>query len=165
VAGAKLVVAGAVLLFAAVLQSTLLAGLTPGVQPDLLLALAVGVGLTSGPLAGGAAGLFGGLAADLLTGRLVGLGTVTKGAAGLLSGVLGRRLFGENFLVPFVVGAIATFADQVLFLAGARAFGVSIPFWHSLTGVLVPVAWYNGLLTALCFPLICGIHRRLTYGD
>lgn len=163
--GAKVAVAGIGLLFSAVLQSTLLSSLVPWVRLDLLLAVAVCSGITSGPLAGAMAGLLGGIVADMLTGRLIGLGMLTRGVSGLLSGFLGQRLFGENVLVPFVIGAIATICDQLLFVAGAKAFGINIPLGQTLARVTVPSTWYNGLLSAFCFPLVYGINRRLTCGE
>lgn len=147
------------------MQSTVLATWVPRLRFDLITAMAAAFGLIAGPLAGGIAGLIGGLLADMVGGRLVGLGMLTHAAIGLLSGFLGGRLFSENLLVPFGVGAVLTCLEQALYLLGAKAFGVAIPFGKSLARFVLPSLWYNGVLTALCFLLVHKVRGFLTSSE
>jgi len=153
------------MLFAVLMQSTLVAAAARWLRLDLPAAMAIAFGLLSGPLTGSMAGLIGGLLADMLTGRLIGLGMLTHGIVGLLSGLLSRRLFSENLLVPFVAGALLICLEQMLYLLGARAFGVVIPLGKSLARLILPSLWYNGLLTALCFVLIHKVNAYLADGE
>ena len=153
------------MLCAVLMQSTLVAAWASWLRLDLPAAMAIAFGLVSGPLTGALAGLFGGLLADMLTGRLIGLGMLTHGIVGLLSGLLSRRLFSENLLVPFVAGALLICLEQMLYLLGARAFGVVIPLGKSLARLILPSLWYNGLLTALCFVLIHKVNAYLADGE
>ncbi|MGI6611260.1 MAG: rod shape-determining protein MreD [Limnochordia bacterium] len=158
------VIIGAMLL-GVLMQSTVLAAWAPRFRLDLVTAMATAFGLVAGPLAGGVAGLVGGLLGDMLTGRLVGLGMLTHAVVGLLSGLLGRRLFSENLLVPFGAGALLTCLEQTFYLLGAKAFGVVIPFGKSLAHFVLPSLWYNGVLTALCFMLVHKASNHLTSSE
>ncbi len=121
-----------------------------------------GISLIDGPVAGAAVGLSAGLLGDMLAGRLVGLGALALGGAGLLGGFLGGSLFRENLLVPYLAGALITVVYDMLFVLGARAFGVKIPFGESLVRALLPSLWYNGLLAGLLFPVVQKTHRWLS---
>lgn len=163
--GPRLLAAIGILAVALIMQTTLIALVVQGVRPDLVLAVVAGVGLVAGPWAGAVAGLLGGMMADLLTGRLLGLGMLSHMIAGSVSGLLAGRLFRENAFVPFVIGAVVTIVDQSLFILGARAFGIIIPFGDTVARIMVPSMWYNGLLTALSFPLVYRLNNKLAYSE
>ncbi len=159
----KILIVAAVLVSAVVVQSTLFTKLVKGAHPDLMLAVTASAGLAGGLWTGCAIGLAGGLLLDLLTGRLVGLTMATMAIAGLVSGRLAGRLYKENPFVPVVIGAAASAINQRLYVVTARAFGVVIPIVDSLINIVLPSVWYNGLLTALVFPLIYRLYNHIVY--
>lgn len=160
-AARKLGAACGAIIVALLLQSTVFPLLTPRLGADFPVSLVAAFGLAAGPLAGGAAGVATGLLRDMLVGRLIGLGMITHALAGALSGLFGGRLFSENLVVPFLVGMAVTLMEQILFICGARAFGVVIAFRVSVVRSL----WCNGLLTAFCFWLVYKLNKKMTYSD
>jgi rod shape-determining protein MreD len=55
-----------------------------------------------------------GLMEDLIVGKYIGLQTLTKMLTGYLIGLLERKIFSDNILVPVVVGALGTIIHNLL---------------------------------------------------
>lgn len=144
-----------------VFQTALINKFIHGVSPDIIIAIVTAVGLIQGPIAGAVAGLVGGMLGDLLFGRLIGLGALSVSAAGLCGGLIGRGLFRENWVVPFIAGAIVAALYQVIYVLGANAFGANIPFGQSLARVLLLTLCYNGVLTGVMYPAIHKAYKWL----
>lgn len=131
-----------------------------GVAPDVLLAMVVSLGLLFGPQAGMVAGAAAGLLLDVASGRYVGLHVLTLGTAGALVGLVERRVYKDNPLLPLAGGLAATLLDEGLTYLVLTFFGWRVPPLAALRDVLVPSALYNAAVTWLVyFP----IYRRYHY--
>jgi rod shape-determining protein MreD len=135
------------------LQTTLAFALAGrGTVMDLVLVVAVYVGLVGGPVAGLLAGSAAGLAQDALAGGVVGVGGLAKGLVGFVSGVLATQFI--------VVGAVHRFV--VFFLASLVNAGVFIGFYRLIGPRGVGASWagvatqsfVNALVGVLAFHLV-----------
>src|SRR5690606_6738183 len=94
-----------------------------GVRPELLLVFVLGVALQWGAGPGLAWGGVAGFLAGLFGGYLVGLSAVSYAAAGCAAGFIGVRLYPGRGLVVRAIVAGGTVVSQVVYVAGASAFG------------------------------------------
>lgn len=124
-----------------------------GVYPELLVVVVCSVALHRGPATGFVIGLLLGFIYDLPGGHMVGLSAVAYAAAGLIAGILGAKVFPERWLVVGAAVALGTFTSQVVYAAGARAFGFSLMLWESGVRIVGPLVVYHLLLTPLVYPL------------
>jgi rod shape-determining protein MreD len=101
----------------AVVQTTLGARLAVwGVPPDLLLLWTIGAGLLGGPQVGAVVGFGSGVLQGALIQSHLGAYAVSKILAGVAAGLLGRRVFRDNWLVPSLAAAALTILHEVLFV-------------------------------------------------
>lgn len=124
-----------------------------GVYPELMVVVVCSVALHRGPVIGVVAGLFLGLIVDLPGGHLIGLSAIGYAAAGLIAGILGARVFPERWLVVGTAVALGTVASQVVYAAGAHAFGFPLSLWEAGPRIVGPLVAYHLLLTPLVYPL------------
>lgn len=136
-----------------------------GVQPQLVLLIALLSGMIEGPVSGAIFGFMGGLFQDLLTGRFIGLGAVATMCAALGLGLAGRRLYKENLLVRFFTILGGTLAAQLLYLLGKAAFGLAIPWSPLIWKTLLGVGLLNGLISIVLFRPLMFLNRRIIYWD
>ncbi len=124
-----------------------------GVYPEMLVVVVCSAALHRGPVVGGLFGFVLGFAKDLPGGHLVGLSGIGYAAAGALAGVLGARVFPDRWPVIAAAVAVGTAASQIVYTAGASAFGFSLPFWEIGPGVVGGLLAYHLLLTPFLYPL------------
>lgn len=116
---------GALFFVSIILQSTLFHFLQiGGVKPDLILIIVVLSAVLKGRRTGAVIGFLYGLLEDLLVGKYIGLQALTKMLTGYIVGLLERKIFPDNVLVPVVVGVAGTVIHNILlvvslFLAGS----------------------------------------------
>lgn len=132
-----------------------------GARPDLVTLVVLLFGLFGGPRTGAVLGGVGGLLVDLLSGRLVGLGVVTRGTIGFIGGLVGQRVFSENWLVPVMAVLIGTVAEQVLYVAGASIYGLATPWSEGFLLSALATGWYTALLAVPLVPAVLALIRRL----
>ncbi|OUN00539.1 MAG: rod shape-determining protein MreD [Firmicutes bacterium ZCTH02-B6] len=124
-----------------------------GVRPELLLVFVLGVALQWGAGPGLALGLVTGFLADLIGGYLVGLSAVSYAAAGCAAGFIGERLYPDRGLVVLAIVAGGTVVSQVVYVAGASAFGLPWPPMDGLVKVTLTLAAYHLLLVPVVYPI------------
>jgi len=124
-----------------------------GVRPDLLLVFAIGVALQRGALEGLLMGLVAGLLVDAVAGHLVGLSAVAYGVTGLALGYIGERIYPDRALVVLAGVAGGTLLSQLVYLAGASAFGLPWPRWEGLVQVILALAGYHLMLSPVVYPI------------
>jgi len=142
-----------------ILQSTLFARLTvAGMKPDLVLVFVIIFALLRGSGEGAAAGFIGGLLQDLMFGQNIGMNTLSKMVTGYAVGVLERKIYKENLLIPLGVLFAGTFLNETFlyFLrfvsqgsgtAGAYAEG----YFAFVRSVIFPTAVYNCCLVPFIY--------------
>ena len=142
----------------AVIQSTAAVWLRiHGVAPDLLLVATVVVGLLDGPRAGMGWGFAAGALQGALQGSHIGGFIVSKVFSGWLAGLLGSRLFRENWLVPLLSLAFITLLHEGLFALLSQPAGG--PGWASFA---LGRAAYHAALGPPAFLAARGLKRWLT---
>jgi rod shape-determining protein MreD len=156
----RIIVVTLLLVTAVLLQTALFPFLSlAGFRPDLLLLVAVAVGLHDGPMAGARVGFVAGLLGDLLVSQAqVGLGALVLSGIGFTVGSARPYLAPESFTAPlilaFLSGLFGTAAYGVLtLLLGDER--VTVPL---LAQAALLVALYNTLLA----PIVLGMIERLS---
>lgn len=139
-------------IFALVLQTTLLNEIAiAGVKPDLILILAIFVGIICGPGKGGMIGFSLGLLEDLYLGSFIGMNALSKGVTAVLVGRITIGAFSENLLVPIITVFIGTLLNNIIYLiTGAilgMNWGLELWLWNA-----VPLAIYNMCLVPFIYP-------------
>lgn len=156
---ARVLVAGFALVFAVLLQGTLIARLPlPGAGPNLLLVLVVGVALAGGAGAGMAAGFGGGLFADLLSAHPAGVLALCFALVGFAVGLLETSSDRSVFWPVLVTGVAA--AGSYLIYAGIMSLLHSGPMGSTLD-VLPATVLYDVLLAPFVVPVVGLVARRM----
>ncbi len=148
-----------VFLVSLILQSTLFSHLTvAGVKPDLVLIFIILYALLHGPKEGVLAGLLGGLLQDLLFGQFIGMNALPKLTVGYMFGVLERKIYKENLLIPMAALFLGTFVNetilyllrQISYLMG-KTGGISLNYLVSVKDVIFSTAVYNSCLAPFIY--------------
>ena len=144
-----------------VLQSTLFNELRiAGVKPDLILILVILFAVFNGSRSGAGAGLLLGLIEDIFLAKYIGLNALTKGLVGLLVGLLEKRTYKDNFIVPILALFFGSIAYGFFFFLGAKIVGYPLGVGH-FAKIIIPMAIYN-----TCFaPFVYGsFYKSATKG-
>lgn len=114
-----------------------------GLRPDLLLIVVVSTGMLYGKEQGIGIGFFAGLLQDLASGNVFGLNVLAKMAIGYSAGLVERKVFKENLILPLFAVLIATVCQRLLNLAFLWLFGykanAGLPFIYNI----LPIIGYN----------------------
>ena len=160
----KILIYTTLVILALILQTTLFASWSfLIVVPDLILVLVVLFSLINGPTFGAKFGFFSGLGTDLLVGEMIGLGALTKMIIGITVGLLSKRFYKENYIIPFISVVIATVIDQLLYVLGMLLFGRTISLFVVLKNSFYLLV-YNGILTLLLYLRLFYLNERLIAG-
>jgi rod shape-determining protein MreD len=145
----------------AVVQVTLGARLAVwGVSPDLLLLWTICAGLLGVPQAGALVGFGSGVLQGALVQSQLGAYAISKILAGTAAGLLGRRVFRDNWLVPSLAAAVLTVLHEVLFVLLSRVEA------SSALRVIGLRVLYHAALAPFCYALVARAQRarRLARG-
>lgn len=142
-----------------ILQSTLFSHLTfAGTKPDLVLILTVFFALLNGPRAGALAGLTGGMLQDLMFGRYIGMNAFAKLIVGYLFGILERKIYKDNILIPMASVFLAAFLNETIIYMLGWASGNLNPaeqgfggYFSMMSSVILPAAIYTGFLAPFIY--------------
>lgn len=142
-----------------ILQSTVFSHLTvAGVKPDLVLVFLIFYALLHGPLEGALMGLVGGLLQDLLFGQYLGMNTLAKLVVGYIFGVLEKKIYKENVLIPMVAVFLGTLLNETV-LYFLRFFSLLIrpgtgtvgTYFLALRSIIFSIAVYNACLAPFIY--------------
>ena len=146
-------------LISLILQSTLFPHLTvAGVKPDLVLILVVFYTLLHGSREGALVGAIGGLLQDLLLGQNIGMNALAKIMVGYLFGLLEKKIYKENLLIPMAILFLATLMNETILYLLRQYVGSSVGYFTALKNVIISTAIYNSCLT----PFIYGRFHKST---
>ncbi len=145
----------ALLLVGLVLQTSFLPHIAPdGIRPDLLLVLAVLIGLNVAPRQATWWGALAGLLVDLSLGRFIGFNIAVKAVAGYAASIVGSKLYRHNLGVPAVIAGLATLLQELLMFWMLRVYGLELLFVPSFYRIIVPHALTNLIAAAVLGPLV-----------
>lgn len=134
-----------------------------GIKPDLLLITVLSTGLLVGKEKGVAVGFFAGLLADLASGGVFGSHTLSKMAIGYGAGMLERKVFKENILLPLLAVMVATVIHSVL-MAGMLVFlGFRVEIISLVMHNLLPLLAYNVIVAVPIHLIIYKINYAEIY--
>lgn len=151
----RLLVWGLLLIIALILQATLVPLIAvQGIRPDLLLLAVVSSGLLLGKEQGVGIGFFAGLLQDLASGNIFGLNVLSKMTTGYVAGLLERKVFKENILLPVLAIVVATFFN------GAITIFLMLVFGHKLD---LPLAAMNVAMTSVYNAILAVPMHRAVY--
>ncbi len=153
----RVLVAGLLLLVAAVLQSLVGDTFLFGSRPDFSLVVVLSWGMLRGSNEGAVVGFLGGLLLDSVSYTQFGLGAALLGLMGYLVGLPEANAYRGNFPFFLATAALGTLLYHTAMFLILQAFGQSLPPVASVYRVVVPAALYNVVLLAPTF-LLC---RRL----
>ena len=121
-----------------------------GIRPDVTLALVVSLGvlLGSGPAA--ITGFIMGLVADILFNKIVGLSALAYMLSGFAAGLLYRKFFADNLIIPTVVSVVCFFVKEHIFLFASLLAGARPPYFMTLLTYVLPSLLLTG---GVCFLL------------
>lgn len=151
----RYVIAGLLLLPAAVLQVTLASRLELfGAFPNFVLLVVVGWTLVRGAASGIRWAIAGGLLLDLLAPGPLGVHALALVAAAYGTGFLKRSLEPDPILLPSASGALATVAYNLVLVAASQALGNPVAFLPVLQAWVAPSAIYDAALVPFLLLLL-----------
>jgi rod shape-determining protein MreD len=134
-----------------------------GIKPDLLLITVLSTGLLVGKEKGVAIGFFAGLLADLASGGVFGSHTLSKMAIGYGAGMLERKVFKENILLPLLAVMVATVIHSVLMTGILVFLGFRVEFFSLVLYNLLPLLAYNVIVAVPIHLIIYKINYAEIY--
>jgi rod shape-determining protein MreD len=147
----KILLACALAVIAAVLQSTVLSRLAIfGAVPDLALTIVVFCAYINGTMAGQLSGFCSGLLLDFLSAAPLGLNAFIRTLAGALAGLLKGAFFLDFFLLPMALCAAATAVKAIALFPLHLLLPGSIPAYSLFT----PTLWIELGLNAVTAPFV-----------
>jgi rod shape-determining protein MreD len=134
-----------------------------GIKPDLLLITVLSTGLLVGKEKGVAVGFFAGLLADLASGGVFGSHTLSKMAIGYGAGMLERKVFKENILLPLLAVMVATVIHSVLMTGILVFLGFRVEIISLVMHNLLPLLAYNVIVAVPIHLIIYKINYAEIY--
>ena len=124
-----------------------------GVQPDLILVVAIVVAVQDGPIAGAVVGFAGGMLQDIASPQVMGVSALTKTLAAFLAGVMKDVFMTYSILLPVLLVFFFTFFELLLNQGVLVVLGQEelIPV---KAGLLFAAALYNVLAVLVIYPLL-----------
>lgn len=154
------VIWGLLLVFTLVIQATVLPLIAiNGIRPDLLLIIVMSSALLLGKEQGVGLGFFAGLLQDLASGNIFGLNVLSKMLTGYLSGIMERKVFKENVLLPVLAIILATVFNSAVMLLTLIFIGYDVDLTATLFNIGYQLA-YNAALAIPVHQLVCRIARH-----
>jgi rod shape-determining protein MreD len=149
----KILLKGAIIIVALVIQLTLINSVTIlGMKPDLIMVVVVVFSLRKGEKEGIISGFASGLLQDFFSTSLLGINALAKTVIGFTCGIIKEKIFHEHilFIIP-IITFIASFIQSILVFLLLRAFGIDYNLVWSLKQIALPEALYSSLLSPFIF--------------
>jgi rod shape-determining protein MreD len=124
-----------------------------GVEPDLILVVAIVVAVQDGPVAGAVVGFFGGILQDIASPQVMGVGALAKTLAAFLAGVLKDFFMTYSILLPVLLVFFLTFVELLLHQGVLAMLGQEhLP--QVKAGIIFAASLYNVLAVFVVYPLL-----------
>ncbi len=136
-----------------------------GVKPDVVLVFVLLTGVVYGRTQGLVTGFFCGLLVDLLNSGLFGFYTLVLMPVGMVSGMMQKNVFEDNFVLPLIMVAVASFAVNILLLVCVAFSGYAFCNWLGMLAHAGNSVIYNTLITLPILFLFNKMRRKLTDGE
>lgn len=123
-----------------------------GVVPNFPLLVVITLALVHGADQGAIAGFAAGLVLDLLGSGPVGAWAFVLTLVGYIAGLFEANIFAEGWLLPFTAALLAGLAAELAYLLVLIVLGGDLPFWRSVSAVVLPRGMYNAVLALAAYP-------------
>lgn len=121
------------------------------VLPNTGLILVVSFSIYCGKNKGAIIGFIVGILQDIIFGRIVGLNASVYMITGYLVGLINRKVFKENLLIPFTLTAVATVFCESIILLLLYLLGYRIELFNFLKKMLVIEVLYNSIFSVIVY--------------
>jgi rod shape-determining protein MreD len=146
-----------IILFAAILESTILPRLAIyQARPDLALVILVFVSYINGTMTGQLTGFCSGLLLDFLSAAPLGLNAFIRTLIGAAAGFMKGTFFLDAVFLPMILCAAATAAKALLVFALHLIFAGAVPAYSFGS----PTLWVELSLNTFLSPLIFGLLKQ-----
>jgi len=129
-----------------------------GIQPNMILVIAVIVAVQDGPVQGAVVGFLGGLLVDVASHQVMGVGAFSTAAAALLAGLMKDFFMTYSILLPVILVFILSMVEMSMHVGALAVLGQEQLPPLSIK-VFLASAFYNVLLVFVLYPLL----RRLRF--
>ncbi len=129
-----------------------------GVVPDCVLVVIVCMGIQLGATEAAAVGCAAGLVIDILFGKAVGINAIAYMVAGSVGGILYKKYFADNMIIPVLTVGVCAFLKENLMAILTRMVGGRFSYFGMLITYMVPSALMSA---ALCIPVHALLKPRL----
>jgi len=136
-----------------------------GIKPDLVLVLVILNGFLRGTREGAFLGFVSGVMQDLVSGGYFGMYALINMTAGYLGGLGEGRLYRDNRFIAAGLAWICTLGAQLVFYLLLVVVDVRVYVLTALTGIIIPVSFYNALVVLLLYGLYYRSHRQGLLSD
>lgn len=124
-----------------------------GVQPDLILVVAIVVAVQDGPVEGAIIGFLGGMLQDIASPQVMGVSALSKALAGFLAGVLKDFFMTYSILLPVLLVFMLSFFELLLHQGVLVVLGQEqLPPVRA--GALFAISLYNVIAVLVIYPLL-----------
>ena len=118
-----------------------------GTRPDAMLVVAVSLGVLLGSVPAALIGLFAGLFMDLMFGRSIGLSALSYMLAGAIGGILYKKYYADNVIMPAVAVAAAGFLKEHVLALALKTMGGTFSYFDMLLSYIVPCVLLSAALS------------------
>jgi len=124
-----------------------------GVQPDLILVVAIVVAVQDGPVEGAIIGFLGGMLQDIASPQVMGVSALSKALAAFLAGVLKDFFMTYSILLPVLLVFMLSFFELLLHQGVLVVLGQEqLPPVRA--GALFAISLYNVIAVLVIYPLL-----------
>ena len=124
-----------------------------GVQPDLILVVAIVVAVQDGPVEGAVVGFLGGMLQDIASPQVMGVSALTKTLAAFAAGMLKDFFMTYSILLPVLLVFLLSIAELLLHQGVLVVLGQEqLPPVRA--GALFAISLYNVIAVLIVYPLL-----------
>ena len=136
-----------------------------GIAPNTAIIIIVSISLLRGRLEGLLTGFFAGLLQDIFFGGSLFFYAMLGMLTGYFCGGVNRNFYRENFILPLVVCAAATFLyNMSIYLSSLLMFG-NISFFYCLLNKILPEIVYTSILSIVGYRLLFELNEIIEYKE
>lgn len=118
-----------------------------GARPDAMLVVAVSLGVLMGGLPASLIGLVGGLFMDVMFNKPIGLAAMSYMLAGALGGLLYKKYYADNVILPALVVAGGALLKEHIMAFSLKLSGGTYSYFEMLFSYIVPSVLLSAALS------------------
>lgn len=152
-----------VLFFTAMIQSAIISNIVflPAI-PDLMLIVCLYFSLLNGRTFGEITGFISGLFLDFLSGCPFGLNCLLRTLIGYIAGFFGKTVSFKGFLMPFLIGLIATLVKAFLIWFISLFFPNYVNNYNVFSLEFLFELIFNAIFTPIIFKLLSNFNKYIS---